>query len=376
MSIFYLLTLLIYLAYTALIIFYLIGWKRTESLAVKQRTTDYESRTRVSIILPARNEEENILDCLSALYKQTYPLDDFEIIVVDDHSTDRTAELVEKLEIENLKLIRSNDNSAGGKKSAITEGIKNSSGDLIITTDADCRMGNEWLASIVSFYQNEKPKMIVAPVMLNEEKKFLDNMQSLEMLALTGCGAGAIFFGKPILCSGANLAYEKNVFCEVNGFDGNEKNLSGDDVFLMLKINRKFLSQIKFLKSKEATVFTKPGKNLSSFFQQRKRWASKTFSYTEEYVTAAAVIIFLSNFFILLSAAVSILKSTFVPIAIVLLVKCLVDFMLLNSVSTFFGKKKLLIWFLISALIYPLYVFLTGSIAPLTNFSWKGRKNK
>lgn len=297
MTVFYLLTFLVCGAYAALMFSYLIGWNKTNT--VKPETLNLKPETRVSIILPARNEEQNILNCLSSLHKQTYPLDKFEIIVVDDHSSDRTAEFVYSLDIPNLKLIQLSK-AQSGKKQAITEGISKASGSLIITTDADCEMGKDWLSSIISFYEEKKPKMIIAPVLLKDEKTIQEIFQSQEMTVLTASACASLHYNLPILCSGANLAYEKDTFLSVNGFEGVNKIATGDDVFLMLKVHKNFPNEIKYLKSKEAIVFTHPEKSSSHALRQRKRWASKSFSYGFSYITWIAVLVFFTNFLILL----------------------------------------------------------------------------
>ncbi|MEK6615649.1 MAG: glycosyltransferase, partial [Bacteroidota bacterium] len=219
-------------------IFYFIGWKKTTESRIQNPESRIQNLTIVSIIIPARNEEENILKILDCLYKQTYPIDKFEIIVVDDHSSDRTAEFVYLLDIPTLKLVQLSEPRAG-KKQAITEGIKSAIGNLIITTDADCEMGENWLSSIVSFYEEHTPKMIVAPVLLKGEKTIHEIFQSQEMTVLTASASASLYYNLPIGCNGANLVYEKEAFHSVNGFEGVDTTATGDDIFLMLKVHKK-----------------------------------------------------------------------------------------------------------------------------------------
>lgn len=373
MTAFYLLTFLVSGAYAALMLSYLIGWNKT--LAVKPPTPNSQLPTRVSVILPARNEENNILKILDCLYKQSHPLSNFEIIVVDDHSADRTAEFIFTLDIPNLKLVQLSANQHG-KKKAITEGIKTATGNLIITTDADCEMGENWISSIVSFYEAEKPKMIVAPVLLKNEKTIHEIFQSQEITVLTASACASLYYNFPILCSGANLAYEKEAFSSVNGFDGVDKTATGDDVFLMLKIHNKFHNGIKYFKSRDAIAFTHPEKSVSGVLSQRKRWASKSFSYGFSYVTCIAVLVFFTNFLILISGILSVINLKFVLTLIIsIATKCVVDYMLINSASSFFGKKMHPVVFILSSIVYPVYISLIGLISPFTNYSWRGRKS-
>lgn len=373
MAFFYLLTGIVCTAYVLLMLSYWIGWLKTG--VPSNLNTDKTEEIFVSIIIPARNEEHNILKCISSICKQTHSSNNFEIIVVDDHSTDRTKELV-KLET-GVKLVSLLESHAG-KKQAITEGIKNAKGSLIITTDADCEMGENWLSTIVAFYQNKKVKMIVGPVLVCVDtlssNKVSQIMQSQEMTVLSACACGSLYHNMPILCSGANLAYEKQAFLAVNGFEGADKISTGDDMFLMLKIHQKFSKEIAYLKSKDAAVFTRPAAAASQALEQRKRWASKSFSYGFSHVSGIAILIFLTNFLILFCGIMSIINVKFVFVfTVCFCAKILVDFMLQYSASTFFGKKVHPFVFAAASVMYPFYVAGTGLISQLTNYSWKGR---
>jgi len=375
MTVFYLLTFVVCGAYFLLMISYLIGWNKTKNYTVKPAISNQQSETKASIIIPARNEEAIIFRCLTSIKKQLHPSSSFEIIVVDDHSTDRTAMVVGNLNIPNLKLIRLSENEYG-KKQAITSGIKNASGQLIITTDADCEMGEKWLSTIVCFYEENKSKMIVAPVILKEDNGLLTGIQSQEMIALTASACGSLYYNVPTLCSGANLIYERSAFIAANGFEGVDATSTGDDVFLMLKIQDKFPGSIKYLKSSDAAVFTLPEKKTFSVISQRKRWASKTFLYKHTQVIGVAVLVFFTNFLILLSGLLSAINYKFAyTFLIAFCLKCIIDFMFLFSTSSFFGKHLNPVLFIISSLIYPIYVTAVGLIAPFSSYNWKGRKS-
>lgn len=354
-----------------LMLFYLRGWKRTQS---ENESKGHEPDTKISIIVPVRNEEKNISNILNCLSKQTYPSDKFEIIVIDDFSEDTTIERIKKANIPNLKLLRLE--SGGGKKQAISEGIKTASGKLIITTDADCEMEDDWMRSIALFYEKEKAKMIISPVLLIGESVFSEKIQSQEMTVLSASACASLYYSYPILCSGANLAYEKEVFDQVNGFEGIDKTATGDDVFLMLKIHSRFPKSIKYLKSNKAKVYTHLEKKLNAVMSQRKRWASKTFSYGMSYITWIAILVFLMNFLVLVSGILCAINVKFACALVTsFFAKCLVDFMLLQSASSFFRKKTYPVSFLIASIVYPVYITIIGLIAPFTNYSWKGRQS-
>ncbi|MBI4947183.1 MAG: glycosyltransferase [Bacteroidetes bacterium] len=374
-----LLTCCVCFVYVLLMLSYVIAWKRTKSwlnssiiLEGTPLEQSHQPSTLVSIILPVRDEEKNVLSILQSLSKQSYAKENFEIIVVDDFSNDNTSELVSQSTVQNLKFIRLLHGQ--GKKKAIEEGIAQAKGTLIITTDADCEVGEKWLSTIVAFYEVFKPKMIVAPVLVKNEKGFQQIIQSQEMTVLTASAGASLFYNSPILCSGANLAYEKEAFLSVKGFEGVDATATGDDVFLMQKIHRKFPGEIKYLKSKEAIVFTHPEKTTSGALGQRKRWASKSFSYGFSPITAIAILVFLANFLILISGILSVINIKFALIFVITFsAKLIVDFMLLYSSSSFFGKRMCPVLFFFSSLLYLLYVSIIGLVSPFTTYTWKGR---
>ncbi len=357
-----------------MLLLFLYGFYRSKRRAELPVAGHSKPATRVSILLPVRNEEENIARILHCLSEQDYPEELFEILIIDDHSEDQTCSLAEANKRSNVKLIRLMEGS--GKKTAITEGVKRAAGTLIITTDADCTMGKQWVSSLVAEYESCTPKMIVAPVLLSSGKGFLQSVQSQEMTVLSACACAALYYGVPVLCSGANLAYEKQAFISVSGFDGFDQTATGDDMFLMLKIRNRFPGAVRFLLAKDAVVVTRPEATSASALSQRKRWASKTFSYGFSLATGVAVLIFLMNLLIVVSGILCAINVKFAYALVTCFsAKVLVDFMLLRSASLFYGKKLDLPVFAAASVLYPVYVTLIGLTAPFTNYSWKGRKS-
>ena len=197
------------LAYVFIINAYSNAWKKEREFSNKIE----KYNTFLSIVIPVRNEEKNICKCLESIKNQNFPNDLFEIIVINDDSTDLTFEKTNQFIAENpelsLKLISLQSNIIG-KKRAIQEGIRNSKGELILTTDGDCEANPNWISTIVSFYETEKPEMIIAPVVFHNEKNIFEKIQSLEFLSLIGSAGSSAILKNPILCNGANLAYSKS----------------------------------------------------------------------------------------------------------------------------------------------------------------------
>ncbi|MGM9474771.1 glycosyltransferase family 2 protein [Pedobacter sp. GSP4] len=335
-----------------------------------------DPQTKVSIIVAARNEEANIAKTINDLIAQQYPKALTEIIIIDDHSTDRTAEIVISYAAEKVKLIKLNEDRAlnSYKKKAIQTAIGTCSGDLIITTDADCRMGENWLATIVELYEQKKYKMISSPVAYFQEKSFFERLQSLEFLYLIGLGASTIGNKQPSTCNGANLAYEKTTFYEVGGFQGIDDLASGDDELLLHKIASKYPDRIGFLKNREAIVYTHAKENLRAFIQQRKRWASKSTRYKNKAIIVLGVLIWIFNLSILSNFITGLFIPGFLTITFYqLLVKMVLETLFLWNVTGFAKRRSLLFLIPVLNVLHILYMVYIGIAGNSGKYDWKGR---
>jgi len=335
--------------------------------------------TKVSIIVAARNEENNISRTIDALLAQTYDKQLTEIIFVDDHSTDRTAEIIRSYAGSGIKLIVLSENKAlnSYKKKAIQTAIGQSSGKLIITTDADCSMGPRWLQTIVCFYEKKQHKMISSPVAFFEEKSFFEKAQSLEFLYLIGLGASTIGNKKPSTCNGANLAYEKEAFYEVGGFKGIDDLASGDDELLLHKIAARYSSNIGFLKNTDAIVYTHAKATLKEFIQQRKRWASKSTRYKNKSIIILGVCIWLFNLSILANIFAGIFILSCLKIAAAqLLTKMLIEFVFLRGVTKFAKRRRLLTLLPVLNILHIIYIVYIGIAGNSGKYNWKDRMVK
>jgi len=335
-----------------------------------------DPQTKVSIIVAARDEEANITKTIDDLVAQQYPKVLTEIIIIDDHSTDRTAEIVLSYADRNVKLIKLNEDRAlnSYKKKAIQTAIGTCSGDLIITTDADCRMGADWLATIVNLYEQKNYKMISSPVAYFQEKSFFERLQSLEFLYLIGLGASTIGNKEPSTCNGANLAYEKTTFYEVGGFQGIDDLASGDDELLLHKIAARYPDQIGFLKNREAIVYTHAKETLGAFIQQRKRWASKSTRYKNKAIIVLGVLIWIFNLTILANFIAGLFIPGFLTITFYqLLVKMVLETLFLWDVTGFAKRRSLLLLIPVLNVLHVLYMVYIGIAGNSGKYNWKGR---
>ena len=367
-----LLSAVLTLVYGFLVLTFIRGWHKL----VNFNPVQTPPRTSVSIIVAARDEELNITRTIEDLIAQNYPKHLTEIIFIDDHSTDRTAEIVLAYASLGVKLIRLNEDRAlnSYKKKAIQTAIGTCSGDLIITTDADCRMGPHWLSTIVNYFEKHNYKMISSPVAYFEEKSFFERLQSLEFLYLIGLGASTIGNKQPSTCNGANLAYEKKTFYEVGGFEGIDDLASGDDELLLHKIAAKYPDQIGFLKNRDAIVYTHAKENLQSFLQQRKRWASKSTRYKNKAIIVLGVFVWVFNVSILANFIAGLFLPGFLLVTFYqLLVKMILESLFLWDVTGFAKRRSLLILTPVLTVLHILYMVYIGIAGNSGKYNWKGR---
>ncbi|UKT64023.1 glycosyltransferase family 2 protein [Pedobacter mucosus] len=363
------------LIYGLLVFSFIKGWKSLKDFFPAKKVP----KTKVSIIVAARDEEENIAKTIGDLIAQGYPKNLTEVIIIDDHSTDRTAAIVLSYAEHHIKLIKLNEDRAlnSYKKKAIQTAISTCNGDLIITTDADCRMGNNWLSTVVGFYEENGYKMISSPVAYFQEKSLFERLQSLEFLYLIGLGASTIGNKNPSTCNGANLAYEKATFYEVGGFQGIDDLASGDDELLLHKIAEKYVDKIGFLKNRDAIVYTHAKESLGSFIQQRKRWASKSTRYKNKAIIVLGVFVWVFNISILANFIVGLFFPGFLMITLYqILFKMILESLFLWNITGFAKRRKLLLLIPILNVLHILYIIYIGIAGNSGKYNWKGRMVK
>ncbi len=367
-SIIFLLTAL----YLAVLVYLIKGWAALKRPGFSGKPFS----TKITVMIAARNEENNIRATLNDLLVQDYPKSLTEIIIADDHSTDSTAAIVRSYAGQGIKLLQLNEKEKlnSYKKKAITEVIKLSSGDLLVATDADCRMGPQWLSSVVGYYETYNPVMISSPVTYFQEKSLFELLQTLEFSYLIGIGAAFIGNGRASTCNGANFAYRKDVFYEVGGFKGIDDLASGDDELLLQKVAERYPGKIGFLKESAAVVYTHAKPTLKEFLQQRRRWASKSTKYKDKKVVALAVCIWLFNLSLLVNAALSFYSITFLKLlAIQFLLKYAFEMGFLIPITSFFRRVGLTAWLILLSPIHVLYFVYIGLLGNTRKYDWKGR---
>ena len=365
-------TLGLLVIYNILLLYYKAGWHTVKLFL----PGDDEPSVKISVIIAARNEEGNIGNLLASIESQTYPKELFEVIVVDDHSTDNTINVAGNFEF--VKLIRLQSGSINSyKKKAIETGIAAASGDLIVTTDADCSVHKNWLRTIAAFKKETGAVFIAAPVAMEHTQSLLQLFQSLDFLVLQGITAASVKTRIHNMCNGANLAYERKVFLEVNGFTGIDHIASGDDMLLMQKIADRFPGKVSYLLSKEAIVTTQAAKSWNEFFSQRIRWASKATNYNEVKILSVLIMVYFFNCSLLALFITAFWKhNLWWGLIAVLFVKIVIEFIFLYPVSRFYNKQHLLKLFALFQPLHIVYTIIAGWFGVFGSFEWKGRRVK
>ncbi len=370
----------LFLLYATAILMYRYWFVKLKQYKVPEK---FVPSTSFSIIIPARNESSNIVSCLQTIFNNDYPKELYEIIVVDDHSTDNTSALVLELQktYSNLKLLRLADEIDGQllnayKKKAIEKAINLASKDWIITTDADCFMQKEWLRNFAAYIQETGHVLVAAPVVFLKENNVLSMFQYIDFLSLQGITAASVSAGFHTMCNGANLAYQKAAFNAVGGFRDIDHIASGDDMLLMNKIKKQYPDGLGYLYAQQATVATHPMPSWKAFLNQRVRWASKADQLKDKSVLLVLVLVYFFNLLIFLMPLMALFNIHYLLYCLIaLLLKTVIELSFSIPVGRFFGQSFVW-WFPLLQPIHITYTVVAGWLGKFGSYQWKGRNVK
>ena len=371
--------IIIIILYLFLIGVFVIGFDKVKEYKLR----DLTPKTTFTVVIPFRNEAENIPKLITSLLNLNYPKDLFEILLVNDDSEDQSVDIIKKQLSKhkvNSVLVKIIDNqrlTQSPKKDAITTAITQAKHEWIITTDADCTVPIYWLDSFDNYIQDRSLKMLAGPVTYNSTNRLFYAFQTLDFLSLIGATIGGFGIRKPFLCNGANLAYKKDFFTNLNGFEGNNNIASGDDIFLMEMALKEDKNAVHFLKSEQAIVNTAPQKNFKDLLSQRVRWASKTSNYNNTFAKIVGLLVLMANATIVISIVLTALDVfKFKTFAYLFFIKIAIDYLLLYKTSQFFNKQETLKHYVWSCFLYPFFSVFVAFISLFTNYKWKGRSFK
>lgn len=357
--------------------FFLIQWVLQKWAALPSFVPPPLSATpKATILVAARNEEGNISRCLQALSQQEYPKDSYWIIVIDDHSTDETAAVVEQWSLPNLTLLQLPEGLLG-KKAALEFGAATAQSEIILTTDADCQPPPQWVHSHVQHILSRQLEAAAGPVLLTGTDCALYRFQALDMAGMMILTAVGLHTRSWTLGNGASLAYRRIAFEQAGGYAGNRNTASGDDIFLIAKLSARSPGQVQFLKDAVAAVPTPAAANWRAFVRQRLRWGTKNAAAPTSIGTTLALgVAFLLSWSILLLPFLVFWNAPWalLTFALLLHLKAWADYRLLRTASRYFGQSYLLRTFAVSEVLHVLYIAFIGVAALVVRkYKWKGR---
>jgi poly-beta-1,6-N-acetyl-D-glucosamine synthase len=362
------------IVFAVLLLFYLYFlWRIYSGLNKLSYSRDSLPEEFVSVIIPFRNEEDNISESVKSIQTQDYPADKYEVIYVNDASSDNSLSILcRNISRSNISVITLSSPDSNGKKEAIAHGIRSAKGDIIVTTDCDCTHNSNWLNSMMNCF-TPVTGLLAGGVRFHPADTLFQRVQALEFAALIIAGAGLIGSGSPFICNGANLAYRKKLFFLLNGFDDNLHLASGDDEFLMHKINRSSEYKVSFCTEKDAVVTTKPNSTLSEFINQRKRWGSKGLYYNK-IIMLQLVLIFLFYSGLLIQFMAGFLNPLFfVTFLGSLGIKAVFEYFIMKKGAELMFNPSILRNFLLTELLHLPYIIIMPLLGTFSGFRWKNR---
>jgi glycosyltransferase involved in cell wall biosynthesis len=363
--------------YCVWILFLVYGFFKIKIFKAAEKT---ENTTSFSLIIPFRNEAKNLPVLLKSIAKLNYPRNLLEVILVDDSSTDASVSIYNKWRMQNGKipttLLENLRLTASPKKDAISRAIPITTKKWIITTDADCIVPKNWLQTLDSFIKETNAEMVAGSILYKVKNNWFHNFQQLDLLGLQGTTIGSFGLQNAFMCNGANFAYSKKLFLELNGFEKNSKFASGDDVFLLQAAVKKEASKVHFLKHADFIVKTKPVTSLYALFMQRVRWASKTKGYESWYAKLLAVVVFVANLILVIAFIFAFDgKLAWNSFWVLFGLKYGADFILLQQTNSFL-RKGLFFIPLASSFVYPWFCNAVAFYSFFGKFEWKNRQLK
>lgn len=367
---------ILFILYACLITYYRRGWQQLPEFT-GQKTDVYT--TTVAIIIAARNEAENIGNCLSSLLAQSYPPHLLQIRIIDDFSEDNTGAIVQAFAAKyphiQLVCLQFQPGNQSYKKKAIEAGIASTTAPLIVTSDADCTFHPKWIETLVQYQQQTAAQFIAAPVNYITNNNTLSVFQTLDFMTLQGITGASVYRRFHTMCNGANLLYTRQAFIAVNGFAGIDHIPTGDDMLLMYKIYRQHPQQVFYLKSKPAIVTTEAAPDWSAFLNQRIRWASKAVHYDDKRIFRTLLLVYVFNVYFFVLAVASFFNTGYlIALAALLFVKIMIELWFIYPVASFFTKRRWLWKFPLLQPLHIIYTIIAGWLGRFGSYQWKGRR--
>lgn len=340
---------------------------------------DQNKKVRISVIIAARNEELCIGATLERVLDQTCPPDDYEVIVVNDASTDRTAAIVRdfQLKYRNLRMLTQDEECPypSRKKWAIECGIRAARYEVLLFTDADCEVGPRWVESTAACYRRNPGAACVVGMVgfaASKHRHLAMDFQELEFIFLGTLGRGFVHNGHPISANGNNFSYTRTLFDTVGGFEGISAIKSGDDDLLLHKFAQLGSHAVVYNDDPDSVTFTAPEETMAGFLNQRSRWASKTFTYQDPVILSLVLGLFIFSVSVLLLPVMALLNPlALVPGLVFIGLRSVVDSLLVAPALRSLGRSRLLPLVGLAGILHCAYLVCVGLRGTFGRFEWK-----
>lgn len=355
------------LLYLGSILYLKKGWQGL----INQRSVSRSGIEALTVIVPMRNEEAKIKACLDSILAQDYAAS-IKLIVVDDFSTDNSAEIVRAIDDSRIELIELSSildprrASLPNKKQALLEGALRADSDWLLFTDADTAHEPSWAKSMMDS-RREDGLIVIGPIGLNPTSGFFGKFLELDQFSLTAIGMSSIQLGWPSMANGANLLVSRD-FVLQDKFEGNQHMPTGDDYYLLSKAWEMDPAKVSVSLNLNSWVRTDAPLSFSEFLNQRRRWLSKSTAFGGMKLTAWLVTVYLWVFLLVLL----LFLNPWLSMGLILF-KSLADMLFLTSVLSYVKRSDLLFLVPLVQPIYLLYVLWAGPAGLRGTYNWKGR---
>lgn len=309
-TVFVILLYALMLPYIGLMLMVLIGAYRAQKRPISRE------RPSVSVIIPAHNEQDKLEATLTSLSKQQYR-GRLEFVIVNDRSIDATPDIIQRFveQDSRFRLVTITEPSRrfAPKVNAVNTGIQNSSGDIIIASDADCQYPARWVASMVSHFEPDVAMVVgyVESTRAGGAKNWVERFESTDWFSLMLTSRSLTHFGWKFASSANNQAYRRSSFEAIGGFGASGRAPSGDEDLLTQRMGKLPGMRVVFASAEDAKVLTRPVPNLPALLKQRRRWVSRyhhTLHYHPAFMASIGVFGFSSVFLVL-----GIILTAFIP---------------------------------------------------------------
>ncbi len=332
----------------------------------KKQIIDREALS-VSIVVCARNEEEAIGKCIESLIAQDYPMDKMEVIVVDDRSTDATADIIKRYITQSpiVKILQITDTSTlyPGKVNALIQGIKNAKGEIVILTDADCRVPKKWVREYITWFDDDVG--MVSSITALEPNKLFDEVHSLEMVQVLALGMAGINYGIPTSVIGNNLSIRKRTYEDVGGYENIPFSVTEDLALFQAVWKTKW--KVRFKANADLTVLTDSTPNLRAWWRQKHRWVQGG-----KAVGLMGYIIVALGYIGIASIILVILSSNIKTIIIGIALKIIGDLLIILPTLTSIRQLRSLIFILPYQIYMTYFLCCIPILLAQKNIRWKG----